>query len=479
MTLQTYEMVWRHAHHGYTILLPLIIASSSSLGGHAQLLGTLSRQQDLGEEVRRIINNDQYSIPPGQRPRSLVRDDEEEDYTVDNYYRKDDEYDYFDPTLVDFVYTFGSPSTARNPYISNPGNKCIPGIRTYTEDLMSSSSGGNNCDWWEQLWCTNINNDSNNNKPVITNTDFAAKINIEDYPHPKMSTLILRYVDGTNVEYVYKECNDDDYIKKYNFQSWPTFDQPSEILPGLNIHELDTHYEPRLLDVPSSIRSQLLDYLYVAMCGKKSESTIANCLSDYGVTPKEWTMLAYMNHITDYGVVGTDEDVVFVLKNDNRYNYRKCIISFAGSGRITGDLTDFILSNSESTRYCGRQGIHAGVSDELWHITHDAQYFDSIKPALETCHEVTCVGYSLGGALCTLFTMCANNVNGANNDDYQTLAWKKALYSINDDDDDDDNADDDERNYANDDDNINYAKENDDAYEDKDDDYANEDDDSS
>jgi hypothetical protein len=72
--------------------------------------------------------------------------------------------------------------------------------------------------------------------------------------------------------------------------------------------------------------------------------------------------------------------------------------------------------------------------------------------------------------------MCANNVNGANNDDYQTLAWKKALYSINDDDDDDDYADYDERNYANDDDNINYAKENDDTYADEDDDYANEDD---
>jgi hypothetical protein len=100
MTLQTYEMVWRHAHHGYTILLPLIIASSSSLGGHAQLLGTLSRQQDLGEEVRRIINNDQYSIPPGQRPRSLARDDDEENYAFDNYYRND-EYEYFDPTLVD------------------------------------------------------------------------------------------------------------------------------------------------------------------------------------------------------------------------------------------------------------------------------------------------------------------------------------------------------------------------------------------
>ena len=458
MTLETYEMVRRNAHRGCTILLPIIIASSSLLGGHAQLLGTLSRLQNLN-------SNDQDSIPPGQRSRSLARDEEEEEkYAVDDYYRNDDKFEYYDSTLVDFVYTFGSPSNAKNPYISNPGNKCIPGIRVYTEDLMSSSGGGNNCDWWEQLWCTPINNDSD--KPVITNTDFAAKINIQEYPHPKMSTLILRYVDGTNVDYVYKECNNDIHGNKYNFQSWPTSDQPAEILPGLNIHELDTHYKPRLLDVgvPTSISSQLLDYLFVAMCGKKSESTLADCLTDNGITSEEWTMLAYMNHITDYSIIGTDEDVVFILKNDNRHNYRKCIISFAGAGRITGDLTDFIFSNSESTRFCGRQGIHAGVSDELWHITHNTQYIDIIKPALETCHEVTCVGYSLGGALCNLFTMCANNFDGANNDDYQTLAWTKAVYSIDGDDDDDDYTYENDSNYVYNDDNINYATKYDDYY---------------
>lgn len=194
---------------------------------------------------------------------------------------------------------------------------------------------------------------------------------------------------------------------------------------------------------------------------KKSESSLANnCLTDYAITPKEYTMLAYMNHITDYGIIGTDEDVVFILKSDNIYNYRKCIISFAGAGRITGDLTNFIFYNSERTIYCGRQGIHAGVSDELlWHITHDTQYLNSIKPALETCHEVTCVGYSLGGALCNLFTMCANNINGVNNDDYQTLAWKKAVYSINGEDDDDNYAYENDSNYAYDDDNVNYGTE--------------------
>jgi len=45
---------------------------------------------------------------------------------------------------------------------------------------------------------------------------------------------------------------------------------------------------------------------------------------------------------------------------------------------------------------------------ELWQITHDDQYSDIIKPALETCHEVTCIEFLIGGSLCNIFTMCTN-----------------------------------------------------------------------
>ena len=75
----------------------------------------------------------------------------------------------------------------------------------------------------------------------------------------------------------------------------------------------------------------------------------------------------------------------------------------------------FLFDNSRKAGYCGRYGVHSGVSDELWQITHDDQYSEIIKPALETCHEVTCVGFSLGGSLCDIFTMCANQ--GENNID--------------------------------------------------------------
>ena len=68
-------------------------------------------------------------------------------------------------------------------------------------------------------------------------------------------------------------------------------------------------------------------------------------------------------------------------------------------------------------------------------ITNDSQWAAVIKPSLETCDEVTCVGHSLGGALCNTFTMCANtgaeylvgNTNAEMQEDYDSLVWTKKL----------------------------------------------------
>ena len=126
---------------------------------------------------------------------------------------------------------------------------------------------------------------------------------------------------------------------------------------------------------------------------------------------------------------------VSVYKNDENPSHRKCIISFMGSQQTVGDLTAFLFTSGGTTGYCGRNGVHIGVRDELWHITHDEKYQNTIKPALETCHEVTCAGHSLGGALCNVFVMCANT--GEENldefddqgmyDDYNSLAWTKRV----------------------------------------------------
>ena len=151
-----------------------------------------------------------------------------------------------------------------------------------------------------------------------------------------------------------------------------------------------------------------------------------------GIDTSVWKIGAYMNYQYSSG----DNDPVVVYENTEDSNFKRCIISFAGSEMNVGDLGNFFLPwNEGTTGYCGRDGVNIGVRNELWHIiTHDEKWSSVIKPQLETCHEVTCAGHSLGGALCSLFTMCANQ--GEENlgpedddgmwDDFQALAWTKA-----------------------------------------------------
>ena len=40
---------------------------------------------------------------------------------------------------VDYLYTYGAPASAKHPPHANPGNKYIPGIRVYTEDVSVST----------------------------------------------------------------------------------------------------------------------------------------------------------------------------------------------------------------------------------------------------------------------------------------------------------------------------------------------------
>mmetsp|Transcript_15049 Transcript_15049/g.28604 ORF Transcript_15049/g.28604 Transcript_15049/m.28604 type:complete len:466 (+) Transcript_15049:544-1941(+) len=333
---------------------------------------------------------------------------------------------------VTHMYTYGSPSVVKGPAMSNPNNACIPGLRIYTEDYEIKT-----CSWWERMWCTAGGEE-------VTDVDFASQLNIDEgYPHPKMATLVLRSRDdGRAEEYTYRACRNYDDVDTYSHQWWPAANLDSDVMPGWNIHDLDEHYERRLKHVPYTIRGPSLEYVSVAKCAYETTfSKLRSCLNNYeqktssrigGVSVYGWKTFAFMVRETDSSMPFADDtDTVYVLKKDQSANYRKCIIGFQGSDGAS-DLANFIFRSKDPTDYCGRSGVHTGVKNELWRITHDSQYANVIVPALETCHEVTCVGHSLGGSLCNLFTMCANhgleNLRGSNNrkmwDDYNSLIWE-------------------------------------------------------
>jgi hypothetical protein len=382
----------------------------------ALMANLASSEQQVGRSLRNNSKNDKNN------------NKQNTDLSQSSYPSTEDTSSYSAQLLVDYLYTYGAPSITLNTHQSNPNNACIPGIRAYTEDMTTQST---TCEWY-QFWCQEQSAGLH-----TTNVDFASQINIKDgYMHPKMDTLILRSVDGA-YEYNYQRCSDGTY--EHNFQWWPDSGVPSEMVPGFHIHSLDDHYEARLMRVKQSIGGLLTSLVSAARCSYAD--SVWQCLKNYrsdsinripGVSALGYQLLAEMQHQSSF-MSSTDSDAVIVLKNDVNDSYRKCIISFEGSDGLA-DLTEFVGWNNNPTSYCGRNGVHSGVKNELWSITHDSQYASIIKPALETCHEVMCVGHSLGGSLCNLFTMCANQgkenlENGYSDesqwDDYNTLIWTK------------------------------------------------------
>ena len=71
--------------------------------------------QILDEAKGRKIVNDKYSSSPRLRSLKGTEDTNKAPRITTRISRSN---------RVDFMYTFGAPSTAKNPHVSNPGNKC-------------------------------------------------------------------------------------------------------------------------------------------------------------------------------------------------------------------------------------------------------------------------------------------------------------------------------------------------------------------
>jgi hypothetical protein len=323
--------------------------------------------------------------------------------------------------LVDRMYTYGAPSVVKDTSASDQTDACMPGIRVFTEDIDLIE-----CSWYE-YWCTPGRQ--------ITNVDFASQINVKlGFHHPKIDTLIIQLVGGTDVEYISHLCNSDESTVE-GYQWLPEASLPGSVI--VNNHGLLEEYETRLARVPYSVQESSLDFISVPRClTHDSFDEIKYCLNNYssesylkleGVAGLGWETFAFMSVES-----GTDKDQAYVLKNDADSSRRRCIISFQSTDSLS-DAAIFFSSNNAVNSYCGRNGVHTGTSNELRRFTRDSQWNGTIIPALETCHDVTCVGHSLGGSLCNLLTICANhgweNLDGSDDeenwDDYTTLIWNK------------------------------------------------------
>lgn len=253
----------------------------------------------------------------------------------------------------------------------------MPGLRTYTERTRLPGGG-----FGKQIDAASMH------------TKFA---------HAKTPTLVLHGPDDDPS--MYFPCP--------GMAAWPIF--------GAAVyHEWRLHLTYRYRDwlktasIINYTKSQLnldLVRMYADFAGYTYEWTVEAIRKDIG-TYDGWRLMGYAR------VKGSASDIdqVLVMQSESTND---CVIAMEGSQSLE-DLD--LFAHSHGTGYCGFNNTHTGVRNELWTITADTEYKAYIKPALGKCASVTCVGHSLGGSLCEIFTACANS-RRKNDPDYQLLAW--------------------------------------------------------
>mmetsp|Transcript_51805 Transcript_51805/g.150469 ORF Transcript_51805/g.150469 Transcript_51805/m.150469 type:complete len:483 (+) Transcript_51805:3-1451(+) len=284
-----------------------------------------------------------------------------------------------DPLLVRNLVTFGAPAVSYPP-LTNPGGRCIPGLRVYTE---------------------------NNHLTIgLPGKESDAAAMTTNFPHVKTPVLVLRG-EGDSPS-IYEGCP--------GKPRWPIFGVGS--FHDWGIHGLE-HYKERLtrLNVKGFSKAVMKVHLAQTLMnftGFTYDWTLDNIRKDLQSVPG-WNLVGYMDHLG----FGEDVDRVLVMQ---RRRSKECVIAFQGS-QGAYDLSSFLKSGG--TGFCGFGNTHTGVRNELWRLTADEKYALHVKPKLAKCAAVDCVGHSLGGALCNLFAACANSGRAAD-PDYRQLAWRPA-----------------------------------------------------
>lgn len=238
------------------------------------------------------------------------------------------------------------------------------------------------------------------------------------YPHAFTSSVVLH----KGFDSYYTPC-DDGPIKGH--PDWPH--RKAQVYDEWRIHHED-NYQSRL----DHITVNLTDHLGRLSKGGKDMSEV-----EPFKTARMFILFAFKSydkagsknhnlavHAPGWSLVqrevyktSMDTDPVLVLQQAETLD---CALVFTG----TNSGADLPASTtSYGTGFCGFEGVHKGYRDELSTIT--VALWKKVRPTLEQCNKVTCVGHSLGGALCELFAGCANSGH-TTDPDFQALAWEKA-----------------------------------------------------
>ena len=277
------------------------------------------------------------------------------------------------PAVISAMYTFGAPATSRPPMPDlNQPDHCFRGLRTYTENKFAG--GGRQVD--------------------------AASI-FSAYAHPTIAVLALDWGQDS----FYQPCPGD--------ATWPQAGGAAD----WGLHS-ETHYAPRLQNVtlnglamaneePFKTANEMVTLAY------KSYDTVANTIKELKQKLPKWRLVD--RHVFEWSEGAYDDDPILVAQQVDTLD---CALIFTGTNHF-GELGSSVKQHL--TGYCGFDQVHAGYRDEVWQLS-DHTIWPMITSRLAKCSSVRCVGHSLGGAMCDVFSSCINS--GRRDDpDYQKLMW--------------------------------------------------------
>lgn len=283
--------------------------------------------------------------------------------------------------VVDAIYTFGAPGSAKQP-LENMlrDDRCFAGLRSYTEDVLGPAT--------KQV-----------DGAAISNTDL----------HARMPTVVLHW------------NRDSIYVAGPGETTWPN-DNDGGVFGDWRLH-WETDYAPRLKQVavngenvsskePFATASKFVTLAY------KIYDSLPHARADVATKLPGWKVVALETLISGTGTI-YDEDPVMLVQDSSTLD---CALVLAGTNNLANELTSSTTGYDSS--YCGFSGVHVGYRNELWHIMHYTM--PALRPKLAKCGKVSCVGHSMGGPLCEIFSACANS--GRQDDaDFQQQSWPKGM----------------------------------------------------
>jgi hypothetical protein len=175
--------------------------------------------------------------------------------------------------------------------------------------------------------------------------------------------------------------------------------------PSVSLHAADV-YKDRSVPMGGEVKD-------VAMVGlmnsyEEASSTVDSNLRSYG---GGWSRAGTAKN-------GLGDVSHLMKKRDGT-----CILTFEGSENPLQDWEDWAHNlQAVPVSYCGLgQSVHKGFRDELRKVVNSTQWQSNIRSKLSSCSKVIVTGHSLGGAVASLFTACANT--GGSSADYNWISF--------------------------------------------------------